>query len=56
MNKNPLCGFLKNVSCIERVETWFFVTFNIILKHIFLENFIGFPQVVRKYKEILCQY
>ena len=44
----PPCGFLKNVSSIERVEPWFFVTFNIILKHIFPENFIEFPQVVQK--------
>ena len=38
----------ENVSSIERVEPWFFVTFNIILKHIFPENFIEFPQVVQK--------
>ena len=44
----PPCGFLKNVSSIERVEPWFFVTFNIILKHIFPENFIEFPQVAQK--------
>ena len=44
----PSCGFFKNVSSIERVEPWFFVTFNIILKHIFPESFIEFPQVVRK--------
>ena len=44
----PPCGFLKNAFSIERVEPWFFVTFNIILKHIFPENFIEFPQVVQK--------
>ena len=44
----PPCGFLKNVSSIERLEPWFFVTFNIILKDIFPENFIKFPQVVEK--------
>ena len=44
----PPCGYLKNVSFIERVEPWFFATFNIILKHIFPENFIEFPQVVQK--------
>ena len=32
----------------EGVKPWFFVTFNIILKHIFPENFIEFPQVVQK--------
>ena len=46
---DPLpCGFLKNVSSVERVEPWFLVTFDIILKHIFPENFIEFPQVVQK--------
>ena len=44
----PACGFSKNVSSIERVEPWFFVTFNIVLKHIFPENFIEFPQLVQK--------
>ena len=44
----PGDAFLKNVFSIERVEPWFFVTFNIILKHIFSENFIEFPQVVQK--------
>ena len=43
---DPPCGFSKNVSSKERVKPWFFVTFNIISKHIFLENFIEFPQVV----------
>ena len=42
------CGFLKNVSSVQRVEPRFFVTFNIILKHIFPENFIEFTQVVQK--------
>ena len=44
---NRPCGFLKNVSSIEIVEPWLFVTFNIILKHIFPEYFIEFPQVVQ---------
>ena len=38
-------GFSKNVSSKERV---FFVTFNIIISHIFPENFIEIPQVVQK--------
>ena len=42
------CVFLENVSSVEKVEPWFFVTFNIILKHIFAENFIKFPHVVQK--------
>ena len=44
----PTCGFLKNVSSIERVEQWFFVTFNIIFKHMFPENFIEFLHVVQR--------
>ena len=42
------CGFSKNVSSKERVKPWFFVTFNIIPKHIYTSNFIEFPQVVPK--------
>ena len=41
-------GFLENVYSKERVKPWFFVTFNIISKHIFPENFIEFPQFVQK--------
>ena len=44
----PSCGFSKNVSSKDRVEPWLFVTFNIILKHIFPENFIEFLQIVQK--------
>ena len=40
--------FLKNVSSKKRVKPWFFVTFNIVLRHIFPENFIEFLQVVQK--------
>ena len=29
-------------------KPWFLVTFDIILRHIFPENFIEFPQVVQK--------
>ena len=43
-----LGGFLKNVSSKERVKPWFFMTFNNILRHIFPENFIEFPQVTQK--------
>ena len=42
----PSWGFSKNVSSKERVKPWFFVTFNIIIKHIFPEHFIEIPQVV----------
>ena len=44
----PPCGFLENLSSIKRMKLWFFVTFNIILRHIFPANFIEFPQVVQK--------
>ena len=44
----PHCGFSKIVSSKERLKPWFFATFNIILKHIFPENFIELPQVVQK--------
>ena len=37
-----------NPFSIERVEPCFFMTFNIILKHIFPEYSIEFPQVVQK--------
>ena len=40
--------FSKNISSKERVKPCFFVTFNIISKHIFPENFMEFPQVVQK--------
>ena len=41
------CGFSKNVSSKERVKP-FSVTFDIILRHIFPENFIEFRQVVQE--------
>ena len=46
------CGFSKHASSKERVTPWFFVTFNIILSHIFPENFNEIPQVAQK----LCRY
>ena len=44
----PLSGFSKNVSSSERTKSWFFVTFNIILRHMFPEKFIEFPHAVQK--------
>ena len=44
----PPCGFFKNAPFKQSVKPWFFVTFNIIVSHIFLENFIEIPQVVQK--------
>ena len=32
----------------ETLKPWFFVTFNIIVRNTFPENFIEIPQVVRK--------
>ena len=43
---DPLCGISKSVSSKEREKPWFFVTFNIILRHIFHKNSIEFPKVV----------
>ena len=45
---DPFCGFFKNVSAKEMVNSWLFVTFNIIINHIIPENFIEIPQVVQK--------
>ena len=45
---DPPCGFAKNVSSKERVKPWSFVTFNMIISHIFQEKFIETSEVVRK--------
>ena len=42
------CGFSKNVSSIERVKPWVFVTFHIIISHMYPEHFIEITQVVQK--------
>ena len=39
-------GFLKNVFSKERLKPLLFVIFNIIIRHIFPENFIEISQVV----------
>ena len=44
----PPLVFRKNVSSKDRVKPWFFVTFNVIISHIFPENVIGMSQVVQK--------
>ena len=38
----------KNVSSRERVKSCFFMTFNIIISHIFPQNFIDISQVIQK--------
>ena len=44
----PPCGFCQNVSTRDWVKSWFFVTSNIIVSHIFTENVIEISQVVQK--------
>ena len=44
---SPL-GFSKNVSSKEWMKPWLSVTFDIIVSHIFPENFIEIPQLVLK--------
>ena len=44
----PPCGFSKNVFSEETMKPCFFVTFNIIIPHIFLVNFIEVPHVAQK--------
>ena len=39
-------GFSKNVSSREKLKP--FLTFDIIISHIFSEHFIGIPQVIQK--------
>ena len=46
------CGFSKSVFSRERVKPCFFVTFNIIISHIFPENLIEIPQFVQK----ICRF
>ena len=45
---DPPCGFSKNVFSKDGVKSWFFVTFNIIISHIFPENFNNIRQVAQK--------
>ena len=42
------CGFLKIISSRERLNPWSFVTFIIIVSHIFPQNFVKTAQVVQK--------
>ena len=45
---DPPHGFLEIVSSKQMVTPWFFVTFKIIIRHIFPKDFIEIPQVVQK--------
>ena len=42
------CDSFKNFLSREKVKPWFFVNLNIIISHIFPDNFIVIPQVVQK--------
>ena len=50
----PLCGFFKNVSSREKETPWFLVIFDIIISHIFPENFIEIFRVVQKISAFPC--
>ena len=52
MPPNHHCGFPKNASSTEMLRRWFFVNFNIIISHIFPENFIEVPQVAEGLRRI----
>ena len=41
-------SYVKNVLFRKSVESWFYVTFNIIISGIFPENFIEITQLVQK--------
>ena len=51
---SPPCDFFKNELFRERVEPCFFVTFSIIISHIFSENFIKNSQVFQKISRSSC--
>ena len=42
------CSSSKTAFSRKRVKHWVFVTFSIIIRHTFPENFIEIPLVVRK--------
>ena len=44
---NPPVFFSQNVPSWKRVKPWFFVTFNIITRHNFPENFIEIVHVAQ---------
>ena len=52
----PPCGFSKSVSCKERMKPWFFVTFNIIVSHIFPEDLLKLLKSFRRYEGFPWQY
>ena len=48
-NLTPPRDFSKNISSKESMKPWFYVTFNIVINHIFLKNFIEILQFVFKF-------
>ena len=48
---DPLCGSSKEMS-----KPWFFATFNIIITHIFPENFIEIPQIMKCFSINISYY
>ena len=53
-NWPPPGDFSKIASSKQRVKPCCFVTFDIMIRHIFSENFIENPQAVQKFWRILC--
>ena len=49
-----LLWFFQRFVFQRKVKSWFFVTFNIFLSHIFHGNFIEFPQVLQKIWKFSC--
>ena len=49
-------GFSKNVFCKEGMKPVFSLALNIVISHIFPENFIGITQVVQKTFSISISY
>ena len=50
--QSPSCEFSKTVSSKKRVKPWFFVTFDIIIRHIFPENFHWNSSILSEYMKI----
>ena len=49
---SSFCGFTKNITSNQKVKPWFFVTFDIIIIHIFPDSFIEIPEIVQKIRRI----
>ena len=40
---------------VQTLKLWSFVTFNIVIRHIFPGNFIEIAQVIQKIQRLFCQ-